>query len=290
MHGNLEHGYSSRSFVFIGPSQLLVPMITTADDFNPDLAVKGVLPIFDCSTTRSKPCTYEHALKNYATTVLHLPATRRGVECARLDLFGKPYTSPSRGAHRKQNVPYYASPEDQLLALRLWMLKSNEEWKHYTLFVSNRTLREVASLERRRAPSSARTVTVSWDAWAGQTRMISEIRALHHAHLSQMRCVTVEPAATQGSRRENNALCLYEFASPLQLRRELACPKDPSDPTRGCALYGLGSTEINHPDIWLKPVKTALPFRRTMSDLKVSQQDGYQMSEDCIIVRSVGPK
>ncbi|EKM54550.1 uncharacterized protein PHACADRAFT_210348 [Phanerochaete carnosa HHB-10118-sp] len=292
VHGNLEHGYSSHSFMFIGTGQLLVPIITTADDFDPDAEVKGVLPVFDCATTRSRPCTYEHALKHYATTVFHLPATRRGVECARLDLFGTPYASLPRGAHRKLDVPYYASPEDQLLAFRLWMLKSTDEWKHYTLFVSSRTLRDVARTTRLGASRSERTVVVEWDAWASMSRMVPEIRTMHHAHLSQMRCIIAEPAPSRSHGRKQDVLCLYEFASPLLLRKELSNPVCPGS-VAGVAdlpFYGLGSSEINHLDVWTKPIKTALPFRKTVSNLEVSQQDGYQINEDCIILRSVRPK
>ncbi|GJE97779.1 F-box protein [Phanerochaete sordida] len=292
MHGDLEHGYTSHSFMFIGPGQLLVPMITTGDDFDEETDVEGILPLFDCATTRAKPCTYEHAMKHYATTVFHLPATQRGVECARLDLFGRPFTSAARGVHRKLDVPYYASPEDQMLALQLWMLKSNGEWKNYSVLVSNRTLRDIARAARASASPNQRTVAVPWDRWACWTRMIPEIRATHHAHLSHMRCITVEPVQTETRGQKKDVLCLYDFTSPYLLRRELsrpACLVREMTPQE-LPIYGLGYTEINHPDVWMKPVKTALPFRKTVSDLKVSERDGYQINEDCIVVRSVHPK
>jgi hypothetical protein len=303
MHGTLEYGYASRSFMFIGASRILVPIITSGDDFD-DEATIGLLPVFDCSTTRARRCTYEYALTHYSTTIFHLPAQRRGVDCARLDLFGRPYSAESRDPQIGLGVPFYADPQYQILAFRLWMIKPNDVWKHYSLFVSTETLVRLSHNFSHKANESQRTVHVAWEAWAEETRMTSQIRTMHHAHLSQMRCISVEPPIGQPDRGPSkDVYCLYEFPSKLSIRRDVlqrrvtsaiangdrypdeSLPNDVLVPT-----YITYPTIIDHPDVWAQKIETALPFRKTQSHIVVALQDSWQINEDCIVIRSSRPR
>lgn len=301
MYGHLESGYASRSFMFIGAGQLLLPVITSSDDFE-DGATVGLLPIFDCSATRDRRCTYEYSISHYSIAIFHLPAQRRGVDCARLDLYGKPYSSTSRGPQNALDVPFYANPRYQLLAFRLWMIKSNDVWSHYTLFVSTETIRRLAREFTLKSDSTQRVVHLAWEHWAQETRMVPEIRQMHHAHISQMRCLTLEKPVGQSGRSAKEVYCLYEFPSILSIRRDLArreaastAPDDNSSvisskPGANIPVYVTHPSVIDHPDVWAKKIETALPFKKTLTTMTVEKHDGWQINEDCVIIRRRHPK
>ena len=133
--------------------------------------------------------------------------------------------------------------------------------------------------------------------------MIPEIRTMHHAHLSQMRCLTVEPSTERPNNgRPKDVYCIYEFPSTLAIRRGLAERQNHAQRSDGNGnaggtasrsrypVYVVHSTVIDHPDVWTQKIETCLPFVKIQSTIVAGSRDGWQLNEDCVIIRSSHPK
>lgn len=275
-------GWSSRSFMFIAAGHLLVPMLVP--EGNSDIDVPK-LPLIDLTRADSRRTTYEHAYTRLAYAIFEMPKQKPGVACARLDLFGKPYSA--HGAHDTLDVPFYADPRFQLLAFRLWMLQANNAFRQYTLFASSEMFQRIPTSLLSSSSLEGKCIIVPWDAWAAEARIVPRIRTMHHAHLSQMRCVSAAPA--EDGNKKTSYLCVYDFASPQALRREIAAHERSGKPA-GDVEYFMEPTVVDAPNIWAGEVKTGLPYKKTVSYVVLNEGSGYQINEDCVVVRQVRPK
>lgn len=199
----------------------------------------------------------------------------------------------------KMDVPFYADPYHQLLVFHL-RLSGNSDVLFpvntriaYKLCVSAATFHERAKHLRTLTTPPENTIHVPWEQWAHETRMMKDYQStIQDNHASRMRLLSAEP---HSSLPGTKVLCLYDFSSPLSIRRD--CAYDTSYNSKGTDIthegqdivdnipvYHLESTVIDGP-IWAETVTTSLPYRKTRSNIVIGSDDWYSINEDSIILK-----
>ncbi len=234
----------------------------------------GLLAIFDCSTGDPTRRTYQQAYETLARAVFHLPQFARTAQYARIDLYGNPYSS--HGPSEKPEVPFVYDRNSRLLVFEIAVLVSGRcAWNYYMMFISAETIE--CHSKHNDVPA---TKTIGWADWAMETRIITGHRMIYSAHISHMRCLYHEQEdrpIRPGDPKPK--LVLFEFASLPLLRREL------SGQGERVAQYFMEPSVINHPEVLASTVKTALPYRRTVSDISFWGHEIYLISDDCVIIK-----
>lgn len=250
----------------------------------PDPLADGAqLAIFNCFERRGLHASFSGALSS-AEYTLNLPRLGPNMYYDLIDICRD--TSTMHPSHRRlppniaatepslSHVAFCPDHRARLFAITIYLEDAVEgQTLEHRLMVPWSTL----DLHLRGRPR-----VVPWKAWAYGTRLFSCPAAPEAQPLIFGACAGRYATAEQRSDGRNVAV-IYDFPSEEALRIDMGI----TDPDER-AQYVLEPTVVDHEKskVWTESFKTAVPYRRIVSDILLEDDEYLMISEDCLLIHS----